>query len=158
LVDGKDWDMILKMSYPEKMQKLISFFMRLSPIEKRENLVWLANQAEQFFPRKGELFDIEDVRKDRECSDVVGVHIKVMDKDQDVEKLLIRVSLGKEVQTLTRAMAVVLCEGLDGASIREVLELKRDFVLDILGEPLVRTRSRTVYYMLERLQELVRKV
>ena len=62
-------------------------------------------------PREGEKFDLEDVRKDEECADTVGVYLHVDEKG----KAHIRMTLGPEVQTLTRAMTAILCKGLEGA-------------------------------------------
>src|SRR2546423_8524270 len=61
-------------------------------------------------------------------------------------------TLGPEVQTLTRAMTAILCKGLDGRTPQEVLELPSDFVTRILGAELVRVRSQTIYYVLSRIK------
>ena len=57
-------------------------------------------------------------------------------------------TLGPEVQTLTRAMTAILCKGLDGRTPQEVLDLPSDFVTRIVGAELVRVRSQTIYYVL----------
>ena len=61
-------------------------------------------------------------------------------------------TLGPEVQTLTRAMTSILCKGLDGATPQEILDLPSDFVTRIVGAELVRVRSQTTYYMLTRIK------
>jgi len=91
-----------------------------------------------------------DVRKDEECTDTVGVYLHV-----DAEgKAHIRMTLGPEVQTLTRAMTAILCKGLDGATPQEILDLQSDFVTRIVGTELVRVRSQTVYYVLTRIKSI----
>jgi cysteine desulfuration protein SufE len=63
-----------------------------------------------------------------------------------------RVSLGPQVQTLTKAMTTILCKALEGLTIEEVLEVPADFVPQIVGAQLVRARSQTVYYILTRMK------
>jgi cysteine desulfuration protein SufE len=63
-----------------------------------------------------------------------------------------RVTLGPQVQTLTRAMSSILCKGLDGITPEQVLEIPADFVPKIVGAELVRLRSQTVYYLLTRMK------
>ena len=65
-----------------------------------------------------------------------------------------KVSLGPEVQTLTRAMTAILCKGLDGAKPDEILEVPSDFVPKIVGAELVRLRSQTSYYVLGRMKAI----
>jgi cysteine desulfuration protein SufE len=88
------------------------------------------------------------VRKDEECADTVGVFLK-MDGEG---KAHFRMTLGPQVQTLTKAMTAILCKGLDGTTPREVLDLESDFVPKIVGAQLVRLRSQTTYYILSRLK------
>ena len=91
---------------------------------------------------------LEDIRKDEECADTVGVYLQVDDEG----KAHFRMTLGPEVQTLTRAMTAILCKGLDGRTPQEVLELPSDFVTRIVGAELVRVRSQTIYYVLTRIK------
>ena len=63
-----------------------------------------------------------------------------------------RVTLGPQVQTLTKAMTSILCRGLDGSTLEEILDLPSDFVPRIVGGNLVRIRSQTVYYILTRMK------
>jgi cysteine desulfuration protein SufE len=65
-------------------------------------------------------------------------------------------TLGPEVQTLTRAMTSILCKGLDGATPQEILDLPSDFVTRIVGAELVRVRSQTTYYVLTRIKSICR--
>jgi cysteine desulfuration protein SufE len=57
------------------------------------------------------------------------------------------------VQTRTRALGVLLCRGLNGSTLEQVLALDGSFVPRVTGTELVRLRSRTVYYVLRRMQE-----
>lgn len=130
------------------LQNIISLFEGLPEAERRSLLVHYAESASRCAPQPGEEFVLEDVRKDEECTDTVGIHLKVNDAGQ-VE---FRVSLGPEVQTLTRAMTAILCKGLNGSRPEEILELEADFVPRIIGAELVRQRSQTVYYVLSRMK------
>ena len=134
--------------YPEKLNKIIHLFESLPEIERRETLVAYADNAKKQEPRPGEKFDLEDIRKDEECADTVGVYLHV-----DPEgKAQIRMTLGPEVQTLTRAMTAILCKGLEGRTPQEILDLPSDFVTRIVGSELVRVRSQTIYYVLTRIK------
>jgi cysteine desulfuration protein SufE len=138
--------------YPAGLQKIIDLFQLLPGEEKRETLISYAEQAVRWVPKAGETFDLEDVRKDEECTDTVGVYLKVNPE----RRVRFRVSLGPQVQTLTRAMTSILCRGLDQASPEEVLEVPSDFVPKIVGADLVRARSHTVYYVLTRMKGIAR--
>lgn len=134
--------------YPPKLDAIIHLFESLPEEEKRENLIAYSEQAKKHEPREGETFDLEDVRKDEECTDTVGVFLRL-----DAEKKAhFRITLGPQVQTLTKAMTSILCKGLDGLSLVEILELPADFVPKIVGGQLVRIRSQTVYYILTRIK------
>lgn len=61
-------------------------------------------------------------------------------------------TLGPQVQTLTKAMAAILCKGLDGVTPKAIMELESDFVPKIVGAQLVRVRSQTTYYILSRMK------
>jgi len=140
--------------YPAALGELITFFESLPEGERRENLIDLAAQAAKHAPQAGQVFDLEDVRKDAECTDTVGVHVR-LEKDGRVH---IAVSLGPKVQTLTRALTVLLCRGLNGSTAQAVRDVPQDFVPRIIGAELVRLRSQTVYYVLNRMQEAVRRL
>jgi cysteine desulfuration protein SufE len=134
--------------YPPKLQQIVDLFEALPDLEKRETLITYADQAKSQGPREGEVFDLEDVRKDEECTDTVGVFLKV-NPDRTTHY---RVTLGPQVQTLTKAMTTILCKGLEGVTIEQVLEVPADFVPKIVGADLVRQRSQTVYYILTRMK------
>src|SRR6476659_7892839 len=134
--------------YPPKLDKIISLFEMLPEVERRETLVSYADIAKNQEPREGEQFELEDIRKDEECADTVGVYLQVDEQG----KAHFRMTLGPEVQTLTRAMTAMLCKGLDGVTPQEIVELPSDFVSRIVGAELVRVRSQTTYYILTRMK------
>ena len=140
--------------YPPPLTELIEFFENLSEPERRENLIDLAEAVRHHAPLPGEVFDISDVRKDAECTDTVGIYLRI-DSERHTH---ISVSLGPKVQTLTRAMATLLCRGLNGTTPEELQTIPQDFVARIVGQDLVRLRSQTVYYMLSRVKEAAGKV
>lgn len=80
--------------------------------------------------------------------DTVGVYLHVGENG----KAHIRMTLGREVQTLTRAMTAILCKSLEGSTPQEILDLPSDFVTRIVGAELVRIRSQTIYYVLTRIK------
>ena len=136
------------MEYPEKLQEIVQLFEHLPDEEKRESLVSYSLTTKNFEPKDGEKFDLEDVRKDEECADTVGVFLKV----DEERRSHFRMTLGPQVQTLTKAMAAILCKGLEGVTPKAVMELASDFVPKIVGAQLVRVRSQTTYYILSRMK------
>ena len=138
--------------YPEKLQNIIDLFEHLPEVERRETLVAYSDSALKQEPRPNEKFVLEDVRKDEECADKVGVYLQVNDDG----RAHLRMTLGPEVQTLTRAMTSILCKGLDGATPQQILDLPEDFVTRIVGVELVRVRSQTTYYVLTRIKSICR--
>jgi cysteine desulfuration protein SufE len=138
--------------YPAKLNKIIDLFESLPEDERRETIVSYADNAKKQEPRPNESFELEDVRKDEECADTVGVYLHVDEQG----KAHIRMTLGPEVQTLTRAMTAILCKGLDGCTPQEIVDLPSDFVTRIVGAELVRVRSQTIYYVLTRIKGICR--
>ena len=134
--------------YPAKLADIIGLFESLPEEEKRENLIAYSEQSKKHEPKPGETFDLEDVRKDEECTDTVGVFMQV----DAARHAHFRITLGPQVQTLTKAMTSILCRGLDGSTLDEILDLPSDFVPRIVGGNLVRIRSQTVYYILTRMK------
>ena len=134
--------------YPAPLNDLIDLFEHLPEQERRENLIVMSDSAKKQEPKEGEAFELEDVRKDEECTDTVGVFLRV-----DANRVAhYRVTLGPQVQTLTKAMTSILCKGLEDATVDQVLEVPSDFVPKIIGAELVRARSQTVYYILTRMK------
>lgn len=140
------------MSYPLALTELIEFFELLPEPERRENLINYSEAARACTRREGEHYDLEDVRKDEECSDTVGVFLRVDEQD----RVHFAIELGPKVQTLTKAMTAILCRGLEGSTVAEVMAVPADFVPRIIGAELVRLRSQTVYYVLGRMKTAVR--
>ncbi len=138
--------------YPEALNDLIELFEHLPEQERRENLVTLSDSAKRCEPKEGETFDLEDVRKDEECTDTVGIFLRVGEDD----KAHFAVTLGPAVQTLTKAMTSILCRGLNNTKLQDVLDVPADFVPRIVGAELVRLRSQTVYYVLSRMKTAVK--
>lgn len=134
--------------YPEALADLIDLFEHLPEQERRENLIVMADNARKQEPLEGEVFDLEDVRKDEECTDTVGIFLRV----EEGGKAHFAVTLGPLVQTLTKAMTSILCRGLNGSTLQEILDVPADFVPRIVGADLVRLRSQTVYYVLGRMK------
>ena len=134
--------------YPPALQELIDLFAALPESERREMLINMAETAPLHAPQPGETFDLEDVRKDAECTDTVGVFLRAPGDGS----IHFKISLGSEVQTLTRAMTSILCQGLNGCTAEAILEVPADFVPKIVGAELVRLRSQTVYYVLTRMK------
>jgi len=136
------------------LQELIDFFEHLPEPEKRENLIDMAESASSHTRQAGVNYEIEDVRKDQECSDTVGVYVR---RDES-GRVFFAIELGPKVQTLTRAMTAILCRGLNGCQPEQILSVSQDFVPRIIGAELVRLRSQTVYYVLNRMKEAVHKL
>src|SRR6266700_3571421 len=136
--------------YPTKLKKIINLFESLPEDERRETLVSYADNSKKQEPRDGENFELVDVRKDEECTDTVGVYLHVA----EIGGAHVRMTLGPEVQTLTRSMAAILCKGLEGSTPHEILDLPSDFVTRIVGTELVRIRSQTIYYVLTRIKSV----
>jgi cysteine desulfuration protein SufE len=138
--------------YPPRLAKIVAFFEPLAEIERRENLLAYAERVARCAPKSGETYDVQDVRKDAECSDAVGIFLRL----DEEERVHLRVTLGPQVQTLTRALAAILCHGLEGATAAEIVALPANFVPKIVGAQLIRQRSQTVYYLLDRVKSAVR--
>jgi cysteine desulfuration protein SufE len=134
---------------PAAMLEITRLFEGVTEDQRRELLLSLAASAPRWQPVPDELFDFNDIRKDADCSDAAGIHLRRR-KDG---KLTLRISLGPEVQTLTRAMAAVLCQGLEGSTACEIAAVPESLATEIAGTELVRLRSRSVYYLLRRVKE-----
>ena len=133
--------------YPPRLQAIADLFAGLTESARRELLIHYAAGCARHAPQPDEMFDIEDVRHDAECTDKVGIHLRIAGGCH------FRVTLGPEVQTLTRALAAILCDGFDSLPPAEVAALPDSFVDAIVGTTLIRLRSRTVYYILSRMKE-----
>ena len=67
-------------------------------------------------------------------------------------------SLGEKVQTLTRAISSILCEVSEKQDKNIIRAINRNDISRIVGHELVRLRSQTVYYILDRTQEALEKM
>ena len=134
--------------YPGTLDSIVSLFENLPDDEKRSLLITYAEGTAACEPKEGETFDLEDTRKDEECTDTVGIFLR-LDENGGSH---FRVTLGPQVQTLTKAMTSILCKGLDGVPPQEILDCPSDFVPKIIGAELVRQRSQTIYYVLGRMK------
>lgn len=137
--------------YPPNLREIIELFEFLPEVDRRENLIHFAEGVDFYRRKEGEIYDLEDVRKDEECTDTVGVFLRVNEEQQ----AYFAIELGPKVQTLTKALTVILCRGLNGSTLQEVLAVSSDFVSRIIGTELVRLRSQTVYYVLNRMKKAV---
>lgn len=137
---------------PPALEQLLRHFDTLSEAERRDELIHLAEAAPRHTPQPGEHWDLEEIRKDHECSDTVGIHLR----RREDGGLHLAISHGCKVQTLTRALSVVLCRALEGATPEQALTLNEDTITRIVGEKLVQLRARTIFYILHRVQAAVR--
>jgi cysteine desulfuration protein SufE len=140
--------------YPAVLQEIVAFFESLPEPERREALIDYADAAASCAPAPGEPWTVIDIRHDAECTDKVGIFLRL----DAAGRVHFAVELGPKVQTLTRAMTTLLCRGLNGCTPAEVLALPADFVPRLVGTELVRLRSRTIYYVLERMRQAVRQL
>jgi cysteine desulfuration protein SufE len=140
-------------THPTKLRKIIDFFESLTEDEKRENLLSYANKSKVWEPVPDQDYDLDDIRNDEQCLDTVGIHLKIIQKN-----VFFNISMGPKVQTLTRALASILCEALEGASIKQVLALEDECISQIVGEKLVRLRSQTIYYLIQRMRSAVSNI
>lgn len=134
---------------PPALQELIDFFEHLPESERRDNLISMAETVDAHAPQPGHSYEVEEVRKDPECSDTVGIFLQ----RDEVGRVRFAVTFGPRVQTLTRALAAILCRGLNGCTAPEILAINPDFIPRIIGAELVRLRSQTVYYVLQRMKQ-----
>lgn len=139
---------------PPPLQAILDLFSGCTENTRRDLLLQFAEQSRALTPEPGSRYTVETIRCDAICTDTVGIHLQY-----DAEAgCRFRVTLGPEVQTLTRALAAILCRGLEGATPQEVLAVSPEIIDHCAGAVLVRQRSRTVYYMLSRMQEAVQQM
>ncbi len=138
---------------PPALQEIVDFFENLPEHERREALVTYAESARRHEPRENERYDVADERKDEICLDSVGIFLRL-----DGDSAIFRVRLGPKVQTLTRALTSILCQGFNRQPPAKLEAVGDDFIPRIVGGELMRLRSRTVYYVLQRMREAAAKV
>lgn len=142
------------MPYPASLREILDLFADLPEQARREMLISFADSVGQYEPLPEETFSVVDSRKDVECLDEVGIFAN---RSAD-GRLLFRIRLGPKVQTLTKALAAILCQGLSGLDGEQVAAVPEDFVRQIVGGELARLRSQTVYYILGRMKEAARQL
>lgn len=134
----------------ESLHETVSLFEHLPKETRIEGLISLAGEAGGLAPRKGESFDVEDVRQDIECLDVVGLYARL----ETDERVRLAATVGKDVTTLTRAMVTLLVKNLDGETLDGIDSVRREVIERVVGEALMRQRSNTGFVVLRRLHEL----
>jgi cysteine desulfuration protein SufE len=139
---------------PPALGALLAHFDSLSEAERRDELIHLAEAAPLHEPKPGEQWEVEEVRKDHECSDTVGIHLR---RDAHAG-LQLAISHGCKVQTLTRALSVLLCRAVQGAKAEEALAINEEHITRIVGETLVQLRARTIFYILRRVHTAIRQL
>ncbi|TFE68252.1 Fe-S metabolism protein SufE [Methylacidiphilum sp. Yel] len=139
---------------PKALKDIISTFEVLGEEERREMLIAYSEAAPQFSPKEGESYVLTDVRKDEECTDTVGVYL-ISDEEGKVN---FRIHLGPHVQTLTKAMTSILCQGLSGSLPEQIVNIPSTFISKIVGGELFRVRSQTVYYVLGRMKSACKQL
>lgn len=138
------------MPIPPSLERIATLFESLPERERRELLIHYAGQAPRHAAPRDQHFDVRDVRKDEaRCRDEVGIFVRLNGEGG----LQWAFTLGPKVQTLTQALAVILAEGFAGATPGEVIATPPAVIPRLIGSELVRLRSRTVYYILERMQQ-----
>ncbi|MBU6302422.1 MAG: Fe-S metabolism protein SufE [Verrucomicrobia bacterium] len=139
---------------PPALAELVAFFEGLTETQRRETLWSFAEESNHLAPREGELSAVIDDRTEPDCVDAVTLFLGIGPNGG----LRLRATFGAGTQTLTRALVAILCRGLDGADLALAAELPDDFIPRIVGEPLLRSRSRSVHRLTGRLREAVRRL
>jgi cysteine desulfuration protein SufE len=112
-----------------------------------------ADKVEKWNPDPNSDYDIKDIRKDEQCTDTVGVFVQINEG-----RVFFKMLLGPKVQTLTRAISSILCEVSEGESIEKIQAIEKMAISRIVGQELVRLRSQTVYYILERMKDTLEQI
>lgn len=139
---------------PPALAEWVAFFGGLTEAQRREALWSCAEESARHAPREDETHDAIDARTEPGCSDEVTLFVKI----EPDGGLRLRAELGPDTRTLTRALVTILCRGLNGSDPALVAALPDDFIPEIVGEPLLRSRSRSVYGITSRLREAVRSL
>ena len=136
---------------PPPLREIVEFFEPLGEQERRDALASYATAVENYAPKQEETYQVTIERHDSFCLDKVSVHLMQTEGKMGV----VRFRLGPQVQTLTRALAVILSKGFDHQPIDQIAGICDDFIPRIVGSKLMRLRSRTVYYLLDRIREAI---
>jgi cysteine desulfuration protein SufE len=136
----------------QSLEETVRVFEKLPKETRIDGLISLADGIGRLAPREGEQWQVEDVRKDNECLDVVGLYAR---KRED-GKVDLAATMGQEVTTLTRALTSLFVENLNGETAENILSVKPDLIPRVVGETLMKQRSNTAYYTLRRIHEAVK--
>ncbi len=139
-------------SLPKRLERIASYFEQLDEQSRRERLIAYAEQSEKWQPQPDDEILYQDIRKDEECLDEVGVFIV-----SDAEGVAYRMQYGKDVQILTRAIGTILSDGLNHAKPEEVTSLPADVIHRIIGQQLFRNRSQSIYYIFNRIKQAMKR-
>ena len=90
---------------------------------KIQGLISSADSLPRLAPKEGENWDVEDVRKDHECLDVVGLYV-----ESRMATCKLAATVGKEVTTLTRALTSLFVENLSGETRRTYLSVEASII------------------------------
>lgn len=137
---------------PQRLERIASYFEHLDEQSRRERLIAYADQSGKWLPQPDDNILYQDIRKDEECLDEVGVYI--VDDDGHIAW---RMQYGKDVQILTRAIGTILSDGLNHADAEEVLSMPADVVHRIIGQQLFRNRSQSIYYIFNRIKQAMKQ-
>jgi len=133
---------------PEKVSEILSQFAAMTPGEHRMALIKYSHTSGQVAPLPDERFTCSSERIDEGCTDSVGVFIR---DEGDSVRLCIR--LGRNTQTLTRAIGHILCLGLDGGPLEALLNMPDDLSARLIGMPADGYHARKLRYMQNRIVE-----
>jgi cysteine desulfuration protein SufE len=114
-------------------------------------LIALSARLPDLAPRASELWSVQDVRRDIECDDTVGLYARL-----DGDRVHLAAEIGQEVTTLTKALTALLVEHLDGETPHNIRRVTANDLAPIVPESLLRQRRNTVHYAVQRLQDVVR--
>jgi cysteine desulfuration protein SufE len=133
------------------LESTVKLFESLPKETKIQGLISLSDSLPKLAPDLKESWEVQDVRKDHECLDVVGLYAR----RDDAGHVKLAATVGREVTTLTRALTALFVENLSGESAEHILDVQPDVIPRVVGEALMKQRSNTAYYTLRRIKEAV---
>ena len=133
------------------LENTVKLFESLPRETKIQGLISLSESINKLAPDVAHHWDVEDVRKDHECLDVVGLYAR----RDDGGRVHLAATVGKEVTTLTRALTALFVENLSGETAEHILDVSPEVIPRVVGEALMKQRSNTAYYTLRRIKEAV---
>lgn len=140
----------------QKLEEIVCFFKKLSYEDKLNNLIDYSRKITLFKPTPYEKFDIKDVKQDLECNDLIIIFIKFYDK----HNVLLKVSIGKHVKIINKALIYIFCESINNnyspVNIFSILNIDNKYINYILGEEIIKTNNFIYYHFLSRLKNIFR--